>query len=177
MKKHHLTLTAVRGIIYFVTLLLCSILQFIILPRTALPFPILLLIPVTAAFTMHENEFAGLFLGLLSGILWDAASPLTDGMYALIFPAVFLLTGLLTRYVLRNTYLTAALFTAVYSLIPPVLGLFYMKEKLTGALLADIIKTECIPAVITSIIILIPAYFLASAIYRRFSAERAKEVL
>lgn len=177
MKKHHLTLSAVRGIIYFAVLLLCSILQFIILPRTALPFPLLLLIPVTAAFTMHENEFAGLFLGLLSGILWDAASPLTDGVYALIFPAIFLLTGLLTRYVLRNTCLTASLFTAVYSLIPSALGLIYTKEKLTGALLADVIKSECIPAVITSLIILVPVYYLASAIHRRFSAERAKEVL
>lgn len=172
MKKHHLTFTAARSIIYLILLLFCFLLQFIILPATALPFPLLLLIPVTVSVAMHENEFSSLMWGLAAGILWDTASPVTDGLYALIFSALFLITGLLTRYVLRNTYLTAALFTGVFSLLPSLLGIIYTKEALTSELISSVIKSECIPAAITSVIILFPAYFLISAIYRRFSFER-----
>ncbi len=173
MKKHLLTFTAVKRVSFFGLILFSYALQFIILPNTALPIPLLLLIPAGVAVAMHENELAGLLWGLLSGILWDMASPVTDGLYALILPLIFLLTSLLVRYVLRNTYLTAAMFTAVFSLIPSVLGLIYTKEKLTAELFFSVIKAECIPAVITSLIILIPVYFLVSGICKRFSCERA----
>jgi len=173
MKKHNFTLSAIRRGIFFLMILVSFALQFIILPKTALPVPLLLLIPVCVAVSMHENELYSLLWGLIAGILWDTASPVTDGLYALILPAAFLITGLLTGYVLRNTFLTASLFTALLSLIPSVLGIIYTKGKLTSELLASVIKAECIPAVITSLIILIPVYFFVSAIVRRFSYERA----
>ncbi|MBQ6897412.1 MAG: rod shape-determining protein MreD [Clostridia bacterium] len=172
MKKHSITLSAMKRIIFLVIIISFFALQFIILPKTALPVPLLLLIPVTVAVAMHENELGAMLWGLLSGILWDMASPVTDGLYALIFSVIFLLTGLWARYLLRNTCLTAAIFTAVFSLIPSFLGIIYMKEKLTGELISAVIKAECIPAVITSLIILVPVYFLISAISRFFTRER-----
>lgn len=172
MKKHLFTISAVRRLIFFAMLLLSYVLQFIIIPRTALPFPLLLLIPVAVSVTVFEYEFAGLLWGLLAGVLWDFASPVTDGLYALIFPVIFLFTGLLTRYVLRNTCLTASIFTAVFSLIPSVLGLIYDKNNLTGEFILSVMRAEMLPALISSVIILIPVYFLTSAVYRRFSAER-----
>ena len=173
MKKHSLTLSATKRLIFLVIIISSFALQFIIIPKTALPFPLLLLIPVTVSAAMHENELGAMLWGLLSGILWDMASPVTDGLYALIFSVIFLMTGLTTKYLFRNTCLTAAMFTAVFSLIPSLLGILYMKEKLTGELISAVIKAECIPAVITSLIILAPVYFLISAISRFFTRERA----
>ena len=172
MKKHHITLSAVRRLLYFTLISLSYILQFIIIPKTALPFPLLLLIPVTVSVAMHETEPASLLWGLLAGVLWDLASPVTDGLYALIFPVLFLITGLLTRYMLRNTCLTATIFTAVFSVIPSALGIIYDKDTLTGEFIASVIKAEALPAIITSVIILVPVYFIISAADRRFTTER-----
>ena len=172
MKKHYLTLSAIRGILFFVMILLSYILQFIILPVTSLPFPLLMLIPVTVSISLFGHETAGLFWGLISGLLWDMASPVTDGLYALIFPVIFLFTGLLSHYVLRNTCLTAAVFTAVFSLIPSLLGLIYSDEAASWDFISGVIKSEMLPAVISSVIVLIPLYFLTGKINRRFTSER-----
>lgn len=173
MKKHQLSLSAAKRAIILGLILVSFMLQFIILPRTALPFPLLLLIPVGVAAAMHESELMALLWGLISGILWDMASPVTDGLYALIFPVIFLFTGLLSKHLLRNTLLTASIFTAVFSLIPSLLSLMYSAEELSRVLILSVIKAECIPAVITSLIILVPVYFFISAVSRRFSYERS----
>lgn len=173
MKKHHLTLSATKRILFFLLILISYILQFTVLPRTSFAVPVLLLIPVTTAISVHENEFAALLWGLISGILWDMASPLTDGLYALIFPVIFFLTGLLTHYILRRTFLTSALFCCAYSLIPSTLSLILAKEKLTADFFKAVILSETLPSAVLALLLLIPVYYLVNRIYSSFTSERS----
>lgn len=71
-----------------------------------------LLLPLTVSVAMFEKEFAGLFYGLLAGALWDLASPATDGVYALFFTLAAFFCGLLTHFVFRNSFKSAAVLTA-----------------------------------------------------------------
>ncbi len=173
MKKHYFTLTAVRRFIYFLLILSSYILQFIILPRTAFPFPVLLLIPTGIAVSMHEKEAAGMLWGLVTGVLWDMASPHTDGLMAVIFTVLFLVTGLLTRYTLRNTLQTALLLTAVSSLIPCAVSLMYSLDDITRDSLTEILTREALPGLIISVLLAIPVYLIVHGISKRFHRERS----
>ena len=172
MKNNILSLTILRRSIFLLIIFISFILQFLIIPRTALAFPVYLLIPVTASVSMHEKEPAGLLWGAIAGILWDTASPVTDGAFALIFAVAFLITGLLTRYIMRNTLLTAILFTAVYSLIPVLLQAVYFHEGLTAEIFAAMLTDSIIPAVITSVMLCLPVYPVISSISKHFRRER-----
>ncbi len=173
MKKHYFTLAAVRRILYFIMILSAYILQFIVIPGTDFPFPVMLLIPLGVAISMQEKEFAGMLCGLLTGILWDMASPHTDGLMTLIFTVTFLLTGLLTRYTLRNTLQTALLLTAVCSLIPWAASLMYTLREITKDDFTGILISELLPGLIISAALSIPVYLIVHGISKRFHKERS----
>lgn len=174
MRKHYLlTFTAARRLIYFLLILSFYILQFIILPRTAFPFSVPLLIPLCVAVSMHEKEFAGMFWGLLTGVLWDMVSPHTDGLMAVIFTIAGLLTGLLTRYTLRNTLQSALLLTAAGALIPSVISLFYSVRKITGETFTEILTRETLPELIISLVLTIPVYLIVHTVSKHFHRERS----
>ncbi len=172
MKKHQLTTTAAKKIVFLLLTLTAYILQFIILPKTAFPYPVFLLIPLGTAIAMHEKEFAGMLWGLLTGILWDMASPVTDGAMALIFAALFLTTGLLTRYILRNTVMTASIITGAISLFPILFNLLYFHEGFTRDNFILMLKDSIIPCFIISVLLSIPAYFTVHGINAHFQKER-----
>lgn len=79
-----------------------------------------LLIPAAVSAAIYEKEFAGTFFGILCGALWDLASPVTDGVFTLIFAVCACACGLLSHYVFRNTLAAALLQTAGVTVI--VLG-------------------------------------------------------
>lgn len=70
-----------------------------------------LLIPLSVSIAMFEKEISGMFFGLLTGILWDISSPVTDGVFALFFTLTAFTCGLLTHYIFRNSLKAAAVFT------------------------------------------------------------------
>lgn len=172
MKKHQLKTTAAKNIVFLLLIIAAYILQFIIIPKTSFPFPVFNLIPLVTAISMHEKEFAGLFWGITAGILWDMASPVTDGAFTLFFAVLFLLAGLLTRYILRNTILTAAILTAVIALCPIAFNLFYFNDGLTRDIFIFMLKDSIIPCSIISVLLSIPAYFTVHGINAHFHKER-----
>lgn len=77
----------------------------------------LLLIPLTVSIAMFENDMGGLFMGLISGVVWDFCSVRADGFY----PIILVITGyacsfLIARY-MRNNFVTAIVYTLISSFI------------------------------------------------------------
>ena len=117
MKTKKLTLHFIRRLIYVLLTVAAYLFQCAFLPRTGFPLPVFFLIPLLISVSLFEHEFSALFFGLLTGALWDLASPVTDGALALIFAFTACLTGLLSHYILRNTLLNTLLLTAIVSII------------------------------------------------------------
>ncbi len=77
------------------------------------PFGIktLLLIPLTICISMFEREFAGIFYGLLSGVMLDAFSAQSSIFNSLMFTIFGFAAGSLITYLMRNNLLCATILT------------------------------------------------------------------
>jgi|GEM_PF-2278391 len=84
---------------------------------SSLPVPLILLVPLTVSVCVYEGEFTGLFFGLAAGALYDAVSPVPDGIFALLFAALGCAVGFLARFIFRNTLMSAFLLTLAFSLL------------------------------------------------------------
>lgn len=76
-----------------------------------------LLIPATVCVAMFEREFAGIFYGLLSGMMLETVSSDTVVFYSVFFTLIGFLTGMLITYLMRNNLVTAFIFTLISSII------------------------------------------------------------
>ena len=81
------------------------------------PFGIkaILLIPLTICIAMIEREFAGIFFGLLSGVMLDSFSSQSVVFNSLFFTVIGFTAGALITYLMRNNLLCATIMTAVAS--------------------------------------------------------------
>ncbi|MBP3447360.1 MAG: rod shape-determining protein MreD [Clostridia bacterium] len=81
------------------------------------PFGIkaILLIPLTICIAMFEREFAGIFFGLLSGVMLDSFSSQSVVFNSLFFTVIGFTAGALITYLMRNNLLCATIMTAVAS--------------------------------------------------------------
>lgn len=81
------------------------------------PFGIkaILLIPLTICIAMFEREFAGIFFGLLSGVMIDSFSSQSVVFNSLFFTVIGFTAGALITYLMRNNLLCATIMTAVAS--------------------------------------------------------------
>ncbi len=172
MKHKGFTSAAIRRLIFTALIFMSFILQFTVIPRTQLPVPVLILIPLGISVSMFEKEFSGMFFGLLTGALWDLASPVTDGVLALIFTFFFCLAGLLTHYILRNTLLTAILFTLSGSVLYSLFIQLFFSESITAEVFGELLTDTLIPSSLIAVLICIPVYFLVRRISKRFHPEK-----
>ncbi len=83
------------------------------------PFGInaILLIPLTICIAMFEREFAGIFFGLLSGVMLDSFSSQSVIFNSLFFTVIGFCAGALITYLMRNNLLCATILTAVSAFI------------------------------------------------------------
>ena len=90
------------------------------------PFGIkaLLLIPLTICIAMFEREFAGIFFGLLSGVMLDSFSSQSVVFNSLFFTVIGFTAGALITYLMRNNLLCATIMTAVASFFYTTLSFF-----------------------------------------------------
>ncbi|MCH5198982.1 MAG: hypothetical protein J1E34_08760 [Oscillospiraceae bacterium] len=79
--------------------------------------PLVLLVPLTVSVCSFEGEFAGVFFGIAGGALYDIASPVSDGVFTLLFGIIGCAAGLIMRYVFRSTFLSVFLLTLAASLL------------------------------------------------------------
>ncbi len=171
MKNKHLN-PIIRRVLYAVIIIVLHLLQFTVIPYTGLSFPVLLLLPMGIAIAMAEKEFSGALYGILIGALWDLSSPVTDGLWTLVFPVIFCLIGLLTHYTLRNTLLTALIFTLVATCIYLFIVCLYGIGDYSGEILTALMKNQLIPSLITSLILCIPEYYLVARLARATDSDR-----
>ena len=75
----------------------------------------LLLIPMTICIAMFEREFAGIFFGLLSGVMLDSFSSQSVVFNSLFFTVIGFTAGALITYLMRNNLLCATILTAIAS--------------------------------------------------------------
>lgn len=114
------------------------------------PFGIkaILLIPLTICIAMFEREFAGIFFGLLSGVMLDSFSSQSVVFNSLFFTVIGFTAGALITYLMRNNLLCATIMTAVasvfystllfvvYSAFDPIENhfIFYLRYYLASAI-------------------------------------------
>ncbi len=127
-----------------------------------------ILIPLTVSTAMFEKEFAGMLYGLFAGALWDLASPVPDGVYALFFTVTGCACGLLAHFVLRNSLKSAAVLTAaVFVLFCGVSLLFNCLIK--DAAGAKYYLTEfCLKSFAATFVFLPLTYYPVSFLEKRF---------
>ncbi len=126
-----------------------------------------LLIPLTVSIAMFEKEFAGMFFGLLAGALWDLASPVTDGVFALFFTVTACACGLLTHYVFRNSLRGAALLTTAVFILFCGIGVIFncLLKDPSGA--EYYLKTFCLHSYFPTIVFLPVFYYPVSFTEKR----------
>lgn len=177
MKQKKLTTQAVRRLIFVLITVFCHIVQFTWLPRLNIPFPVFLLIPLLVSTSMFEREFTGMLLGLLTGALWDLASPLTDGFLALFFTVFGCICGLLSHYIMRNTLLTAMVLTTAGTFTYSAITILYHCLINGFTAWGQIILKVYLPALVTAVLLTVPFYFLVRKTVKHFRSDKAPDTL
>lgn len=172
MKNKRLLMPLFRRLSFIFLILTAFIIQFTILPKTGTVSAVYLLIPVSVCISMFEKEFSGLFFGILTGVLWDLASPVTDGFLALFFAVFCCISGLLTHYLLRNTLLTAIILSLIQSTLYTLILQFYFIESFSLEMFSVLLKEHYIPPVIIAVILTVPVYFIIRLIAGVFHSEQ-----
>lgn len=151
--------TIFRRVIFIILTFAAFVIQFTYIPALSLSFPLYTLIPLSVSVAMFEKEFSGILFGLLAGILWDMASPMPDGILALGFCIFAFITGLLTRYLIRNTLLSALLLSFAACLIYSSAALLATGFSSDPILLREIAVSVYLPATALSSLLTLPVYF------------------
>lgn len=172
MKNRKTVLNLIRRTVFLLLTAAMYILQCTLIPRTAFPFPVFLLIPLTLSVSMFEYEFSGLFFGLFAGALWDLASPLPDGLLAFLFALLAAITGLLSHYVLRNTLLGALLITAAASSAYSFISLLFYSSSMDIYDFRNVLISHYLPSVIISVILTVPFYFSVRALSAKLRHDK-----
>ena len=162
----------IKRLIFTVMISASYLLQFIVLPSADITLTVSFLIPTGVAIALSDKEIPSLLYGALIGALWDLASPVTDGSFSLIFAFIMCVASLLARYVLRNTLLTAVLFTLSLTVITAAANILYFRSGMTGELLHGIITSSLIPCLIINSLIGVPSYYFCRFISKHFYSEQ-----
>ena len=172
MKNRKTVLNVLRRLIFSLLIIAAYLLQCVLFPKTAFPFPVLILIPATLSVAMFELEYAGLFFGLLAGALWDLASPMPDGLLAFLFALAAGLTGLLSRYVLRNTLLGAMGVILTVSVLYTAIAIPVFSSAMDLYETRSVFYTRFLPAILTSVLLTVPCYFTVRWLSVRLRHEK-----
>jgi rod shape-determining protein MreD len=125
---------------------------------SGLPVGLLPLAPLTVAVCTFEGEFAGLFYGILSGALYDIASPVPDGVYTLVFAVLGCAVGLCMHYLFRNTLLSAMLITLIFTAVAVGVGFVFNVIVKDAAGAAAVLRQRAIPGVLLTTL-LTPVFY------------------
>lgn len=130
---------------------------------------ICLIIPIVICISMFEMEKVGCWYGLAAGLLMDIPSPVISGYNALVMLITGTLVGLLVRYLLRNTLLSAIVFCgSSLFLYESFYWLFFVFLKGTAAP-NGIYWSNYFSTFLVSMIFVIPIYLIMSFIYKKLS--------
>ena len=149
-------LPACRIALYAVLFVLTAVFQNTFL--SGLPVGLLPLAPLTVAVCTFEGEFSGLFFGILGGALYDIASPVPDGVYALVFGALGCAVGLFMHHMFRNTLLSALLMTLIFTTAAVTVGFLFTVAVKDPAGAAAVVRRQAIPGIFFTVL-LTPVFY------------------
>ena len=161
-----------RRAVFLLLITTAYIVQCTLVPRTAFPFPIFLLIPLVISVSMFEYEFSGLIFGMLTGALWDLASPLPDGLLAFLFAFIAGVCGLLSHYVLRNTLFGALLLSGITSVTYSLICALFFSSDMNFYDFKNTLLYYYLPAVIIVLLLTVPFYFFIRALSVRLRHDK-----
>lgn len=129
------------------------------------------LLPMLSCVCMFEKQKAACWYGLGAGLLMDVVSPSMVGYNALIMMLLCALIGWLSTNYLRNTLLTNLLTGSVFIFLNESLyWLFFVDFKQTAGA-GGMYFSKVLPTVIVTSLLIIPFFFLALAIYKKYRVE------
>lgn len=130
-----------------------------------------LIIPTCIILAMGEDEIFGAVLGLWGGLIWDMVSPAHYGFNAVFLTVACFFSAMMTAYILRNTFLTNALFSVLSIFLYCVLyWLFFIIIKgVDGAELT--IATFYVPCGVYTTVTMPIIWLCLRPVKRRFSTE------
>ena len=129
----------------------------------------MLLVPLVICVAMYERSLTGLFMGLLSGLLWDFATSGADGMFTLMLSVIGFGIGVLITLYLRNRLVTAVFLSFVSSLAVSVAYwmLTVLRKGYDGTW--EILFTHFIPLAVYSALFVFVYYYLVGFIIKATS--------
>lgn len=149
-------LPACRIALYAALFVLTAVFQNTFL--SGLPVGLLPLAPLTVAVCTFEGEFSGLFFGILGGALYDIASPVPDGVYALLFAALGCAAGLFMHHMFRNTLLSALLMTFVFTSATVTVGFLFTVALKDPAGTVAVLRRHVLPGIFFTVL-LTPVFY------------------
>lgn len=126
----------------------------------------MLLVPFVVCVAMYERSLMGLFIGLLSGVLWDFATSGADGMFTLMLTVIGFSVGVLTTFYLRNRLITAVLLSFASSAAVSVAYwmISVLRKGYDGTW--EILFTHFLPLAVYSALFVFLYYYLVGFIVR-----------
>lgn len=171
MNKRINTRRFIRRVIFIAFTVTAFTVQCTVIPLLDAPFPVFILIPVLTSVAMFEKEFSGFFFGVLTGALWDLGSTLPDGIMALFLSTYAFFTGLISRYLIRNTLLNNLILSILSLILYCVFSILYVPGTLSGDATENLIKTVYLPGCISALVLAVPLYFTIRAVAMKLREE------
>ena len=164
----------VRIAAFVVLTVLTALLQNTFLPAAGARHTAWLLLALVTAVAMHEPELNASLYGMLAGFLWDLASPLPDGVIALLMTVYACACSLLARWLFRQTILTAAVFCGAGSFACGLLTLLFHYLPKDFSAIPGVTFLHVLPSLLLTAPALPVFFFLIRAIEKLTGVKAGK---
>ena len=166
----------VKGAVFAALILLTALFQNSFLPAAGARHTAWLLPALITVIAMYEPELNAAVYGVFAGFLWDLASPLPDGVIALLLAVYACACSLLARWLFRRTLLTAAVFCGAGCVICGLLTLLFHYVLKDASALPGVVFTALLPSLLLTAPALPVFWFAVRAIEKRTGVRAGKSV-
>lgn len=126
-------------------------------------------IPAVLAIAMFENETAAGIYGIFAGLIWDSGTGRVFGFNALFLMCFAIAAALLFEYLLKNTPLSALLFTAIFTAVHEIITWFFFYFMTGDKDFVFAFLHIILPTTVLTLIFTLPIYYGARLINRKLS--------
>ncbi len=129
----------------------------------------MLIIPCVIVISVFEGEIVGGAYGFFGGLLCDFTSTMLFGVNAFVFFIFALITGLLSRYLLRPTIVNGWFFSAVTAIVRAAVE-YYLMYSMWGYEYAPMVFwRKLFPVAIYTIVITPILFYIVRFVYLKFA--------
>lgn len=169
---------ALRGFLRWLSYAAVLLLFYVMECNPIIPkFCPLLLIPLATAVAMHEGDLAAGVFGVFCGLMLDIANGVTvAGFSALLLLAACPFISLMSRFLIKKTFVSHLLLNAAAVVIMAVLDLVFLHWIWEGTQSAISFRKVILPAYGGAIFWSIPIYALMSFISGKFRPKEQQRL-